>query len=123
MIPRVNPNQPFPTPASLEANLFPDTSRYYGTKVQVLHRPDGRAIAYLARRMLPPEESLVEFRTHTVVEGDRLDLLANQHLGDELQFWRICDANSAMDPEELTATLGRQLRITLPEGVSGATRA
>jgi hypothetical protein len=32
-------------------------------------------------------------------------------------FWRICDANGAMQPEELTQTVGRRLRITLPEGI------
>ena len=35
------------------------------------------------------------------------------------QFWRVCDANAAMRPDELTETIGRRLRITLPEGIPG----
>jgi hypothetical protein len=45
--------------------------------------------------------------------------LAGQYLGDPALFWRLCDANRAMRPEELTETVGRQLRITLPQGVTG----
>jgi hypothetical protein len=33
--------------------------------------------------------------------------------------WRLCDANGAMRPDELTETPGRRLRITLPEGIPG----
>ena len=56
---------------------------------------------------------------HTVSQGDRLDNLAAQYLGDPEQFWRLCDANAAMHPEELTQDIGRPLRITLPEGIPG----
>ena len=56
---------------------------------------------------------------HAVVQGDRLDNLAGLYLGDPALFWRLCDANRAMRPEELTETVGRQLRITLPQGVTG----
>ena len=34
---------------------------------------------------------------------DRLDVMAAQYLGDPELFWRICDANGAMRPEEFTA--------------------
>jgi gamma-glutamyltranspeptidase/glutathione hydrolase len=46
-----------------------------------------------------------------------------QYLGDPEQFWRLCDANAAMHPEELTDAIGRTLRITLPEGIPGAPNA
>jgi hypothetical protein len=54
---------------------------------------------------------------HSVAEGERLDNITAQYLGDPEQFWRLCDANDAMRPEELTETVGRRLRITLPEGI------
>ena len=38
---------------------------------------------------------------HVVVRGDRLDLIAAAYLGDPTQFWRICDANPVIHPEEL----------------------
>ena len=55
-------------------------------------------------------------------QGDRLDNLAARYLGDPEQFWRLCDANGAMRPDELTQTSARRLRITLPEGVPGVRR-
>ena len=37
-----------------------------------------------------------------MIDGDRLDNVSAQYLGDPEQFWRLCDANNAMEPEELT---------------------
>jgi len=51
-----------------------------------------------------------------VVAGERLDIIAGAELGDPLAFWRLCDANDAMRPDDLTAEVGRRLRVTLPEG-------
>ena len=99
---------------------FPPNSRYAQTPVTTLIATDGRMVAYLRRRFVPPPERFALLREHTVVQGDRLDTLAAAHLGDPLLFWRICDANGAIRPEALTETVGRRLRITLPEGVPGA---
>jgi hypothetical protein len=49
--------------------------------------------------------------------------IAAQYLGDPEQFWRICDGNRAMRPDELTETIGRRLRITLPAGITGTPNA
>ncbi|HZT57821.1 MAG TPA: LysM domain-containing protein, partial [Pyrinomonadaceae bacterium] len=59
---------------------------------------------------------------HTVTQGERLDQIAAQYLGDPEQFWRICDANGALRPEELLET-GRRVRLTLPEGVPATPNA
>lgn len=107
-------------PAGLRATLFPATSRYHGIDVAFLEREDGAAVAYLRRRFLPQPERLATVREHTVVAGDRLDNLAALHLGDPELFWRLCDANRALHPNELLARLGRRLRVTLPEGFPGA---
>jgi hypothetical protein len=98
---------------------FPITSRYHTTATASLELPDGRTIAYLRRRFLPPGDRFVLVAEYTVAAGDRLDNLAAHFLGDPLQFWRLADANEAMAPEELTAAVGRTLRITQPEGVPG----
>ncbi|MFL5804527.1 MAG: hypothetical protein ACJ8CR_22625 [Roseiflexaceae bacterium] len=50
-------------------------------------------------------------------------MLPAGYLDDPEQFWRICDANRAMRPDELTETVGRRLRITLPEGIPGMPNA
>lgn len=119
----LNPNQPFPLPGGLEESLFPPSSRYHGLKTLTYKREDGKEIAYLERRFLPDPADFEDLREHSVVEGDRLDNLAYQYLGDPEQFWRVADANAAMHPDELTAEIGRTLRITLPQGIPGAPRA
>jgi hypothetical protein len=48
------------------------------------------------------------------VQGDRLDNLAARYVGDPEQFWRICDANDIMRPEELTEEVGRTFKIGFP---------
>lgn len=98
---------------------FPMTSRYHGIPTAMLTTVDGRTINYLRRRFVPSPERFTLLVEYAVVEGDRLDNITAQYLGDPEQFWRICDANAAMSPEELTETIGRRLRITLPEGMSG----
>jgi hypothetical protein len=103
--------------------MFSITSRYYNTPTLQLETADGKTIVYLRRRFLPPPERFALLLEHTVTEGDRMDNLAAQYLGDPEQFWRICDANGAIRPEELTETIGRRLRITLPEGVPGVPNA
>ena len=103
--------------------MFSITSRYYGIATAKLETADGRSIVYLRRRFVPSPERFALLQEHTVTEGDRLDNLAAQYLGDPEQFWRICDANGAMRPEELTETVGRRLRITLPEGIPGVPNA
>src|SRR5262245_29056175 len=117
-----------PVQAFLEANalvtpLFPPTSRYHGIAAGQLELPDGRVIAYVKRRFVPPPEDFALLSEHRVVAGDRLDNLAARYIGDPQQYWRICDANRAMRPDELTETVGRWLRITLPEGIPGVTDA
>jgi nucleoid-associated protein YgaU len=104
---------------SLEANLFPPTSRYHRIETATMETKDRKTIIYLRRRFVPQPELFELIQEHTVTEGDRLDNIAAQYLGDPEQFWRIADANNAMRPEELTEEIGRKLRITQPEEISG----
>ena len=103
----------------MSANPFPITSRYNGIGTTTIDAPDGRTIVYLQRRFVPPPENFQLLQEHTVTQGDRLDNIAAKYLGDPEQFWRLCDANGAIRPEELTETIGATLRITLPEGIPG----
>jgi hypothetical protein len=102
---------------------FPPQSRYHGIETVTLSANDGRLLAYLRRRFLPAPERFSLLFEHVVTEGERLDQIADKHLGDAEAFWRIADANAAMRPEELTETIGRRLRITLPEGIPGTPNA
>lgn len=100
-------------------DAVPPGSRYRTVDVAKLQLPDGRTIAYLRRRFVPPAESFALVREHLVRAGERLDQVAALHLGDPEQFWQIADANAAVAPEELTDVAGRRLRITLPAGIPG----
>ena len=85
--------------------------------------PSGQTITYFLRRFVPPPERFVPIQVYTVNQQDRLDSITAQFLSDPEQFWRVADANRAMRPEDLTAVIGRKLRITLPDGIPGATIA
>jgi hypothetical protein len=98
---------------------FPVTSRYHGISTSTLVLANGRKVVYLQRRFVPPSERFALLVEHTVEEQERLDTIAAQYLDDPEAFWRIADANNAIDPHELTNTPGRRLRITLPEGIPG----
>lgn len=115
-----NPIQALLAQTSLQRNLFTSTSRYYGIDTETLTRADGTTIIYIKRRFLPSVDSFQLLQLHSVVQGDRLDNIAAQLLGDPELFWRIADANGAMRPEDLVATVGRQLKITLPQGITGS---
>ena len=91
------------------------TSRYAGLPVLSHTGADGRVVSYFGRRFLPAGSSMPLLMGVTVTQGDRLDLIAARTFGDPEQFWRICDANDALDPFDLTATLGRVLRIASPQ--------
>jgi hypothetical protein len=115
-----DPLQALLAPNALKTTLFPANSRYHGIDTATLDTPDGRTIRYVRRRFVPAPERLALLAEHTVLSGDRLDNLAAHYLADPEQFWRLCDANRALRPEELTETVGRRLRIALPEGIPGA---
>jgi hypothetical protein len=110
-------------PGGLKSTLFPPTSRYYGIDTATIETADGTNVIYLRRRFCPQPERFALLMEHVVVQGDRLDNITAKYMGDPEQFWRICDANAAIRPEELTETIGRRLRITMPEGIPGAPNA
>jgi hypothetical protein len=102
---------------------FAATSRYYGIDTATLTVQEDRIIVYLRRRFLPDPDRFALLLEHDVTEGERLDNIAAKYMNDPLAFWRIADANAAMRPQELTETVGRHVRITLPEGIPGIPNA
>lgn len=105
----------------LNTSKFPDNSRYHNTAITTLEQSNREPIAYLKRRFVPPAQNFAVIQQHTVVEGDRVDNLSALYLGDPELYWRLCDANSVMRPDELTENAGDKVAITLPEGVPGET--
>jgi hypothetical protein len=96
--------------------MFSLTSRYQGIPTAVYELPDGRKATYARRRFLPRPEDLAQIGSHEVRVGERLDTIAFDVFGDPEQFWRIADANRALDLADLL-TVGLRLRITLPAGL------
>jgi hypothetical protein len=107
----------------MSAFLFTPTSRYYGLATTTLETADHQMIPYLVRRFLPDPARFALLTEHVVTDGERLDNVTEQYFGDPEAFWRLCDANRAMRPEELVERMGRRLRITLPEGIPGTPNA
>ncbi len=95
--------------------MFEPASRYYSIETTSRLMPDGTIVAYKRRRFLPNGDDMRVLTEVPAAQGDRIDSIAARTLGDPEQFWRICDANNAMDPAELTGVPGRRLRIPIPQ--------
>src|SRR5262245_48131832 len=83
-------------------------SRYFHTPTATLEQPDGTTIIYLRRRIVPPPESFAVMTQYVVSEGNRLDHIAARFFGDPERFWVLCDANRAVEPNQLEI-VGRRL--------------
>ena len=98
--------------------MFEPTSRYYTIETATLTviGSDGlpRVIAYKRRRLIATADESPTLFEHTVAQGDRLDNVIARYLGDPTQFWRVCDANNVLRPEELVEENGRVIKIALP---------
>jgi hypothetical protein len=101
------------------SRLFDHTSRYYVLGAATFALPDGRTVSYARRRFLPRGGDLPLLAEVSVTPGERIDLIADRVYGDPLAFWRICDANDAMDPldmvNEAAGDPSRRLRVPLPQ--------
>jgi hypothetical protein len=108
---RLAPPNPTDDAAS---RAFPATSRYYAVPTASFTTAEGRHIAYLTRRFCPRGQSLPLLSRQSVRPDERLDQLTARALGDPTQFWRVADANNALDPFTLVQTPGRVLRVPVP---------
>lgn len=93
--------------------MFEPTSRYYAIATATYTTADGRVVRYTRRRFLPNGRTMTTLAEVVVNQADRLDLITARTIGDPEQFWRICDSNNAMHPDELTAEVGAIIRIGL----------
>jgi len=76
----------------------------------------GGAEEFLGTRIPVDDAPRPDDRFHTVVDGDRLDLLAHRYLGRADLWWIICDYNDIFFPMELEP--GSVLRIPSVEHVN-----
>jgi hypothetical protein len=103
--------------------MFSMGSRYYALPLLKWEAKDGSEVGYVSRRFLPSGNEFDLLLEHRVAEGERLDTITAQYLDDPEQFWRICDANEATSPFDLTDPVGRKIDITLPQGIPGPRNA
>lgn len=98
--------------------MFETNSRYYSIETVKMTVTDSsgqpRVIAFKRRRFIASSAGTVTLVEHAVTRGDRLDLITARYLGDPTQFWRVCDANDVLRPDELTREVGIRIRIALP---------
>ena len=90
------------------------TSRYKDIEIATWKTVDGREYRYVRRRFIPSAEGTIVLAVHTVTSSDRLDNITARYLGDPEQFWRVCDANRAIRPDDLIE-VNRTLQIPLPQ--------
>lgn len=114
-----DPIQALVDSANLPSHNFPVTSRYHPIATAKMDGPDDEPIIYLRRRFVPPPEHYSSQQLHRVVDGERLDNITAEYLGDPEQFWQVADANEAMKPQELAEQAGNLLRIPSASGISG----
>ncbi|ESQ14663.1 MAG TPA: hypothetical protein DDY14_10740 [Chromatiaceae bacterium] len=88
--------------------MFSKQSRYAKVKEAEWVDSKGRNITYKRIRFIPPTRPQ---RGHIITEGERLDHIAYFYYKDARRFWRICDANAAMFPDDLADDIGRKIKI------------
>lgn len=111
-----DPLQALMQAANLPSHNLPITSRYHAIGTAMIKGPDDEPIIYLKRRFIPSPEHYVIQQQHTVSDGERLDNISANYIGDPEQFWQLADANGAMKPEELTEEAGKKLKIPSASG-------
>lgn len=93
--------------------MFFKGSRYANVGQHEITNSRGRVIRYKKIRFIPETRAQM---AHVVVQGERLDHIAHHYFRDSERFWRICDANRAVWPDDLVAEAGRTILIPPSEG-------
>lgn len=86
-------------------------SRYVNAPAYQVYDHRGRLVTVVA---VPPHRDVPLAGYHVLKQGQRIDHLASQYLADDTGYWRIAEANDAMNAEWLT----EQAVIAIP--VKGA---
>lgn len=95
--------------------MFTPRSRYYNIQTATHEDDRGRVIAYVKRRFLPNGDHMPVLVEQEVTEGERLDLVTGRTLGDPEQYWRVCDANNALNPADLVSRPGARINVPIPQ--------
>lgn len=87
--------------------MFLESSRYYRQKSVDTAAKEGRTVKAVTLRRLPP----VSGKTTEVKGNDRLDIMAQRLYKNPTMFWRIADANTELQANELVKKSGRSIKV------------
>lgn len=87
--------------------MFLENSRYATVNTIEVRRMDGQLLTAIRLRRLPATRG----NPLVVKEFHRLDNLAQQYYNDPTQFWRIADANTELQANDLVSEPGRTILI------------
>ena len=90
--------------------MYAPGSRYAHLPQAVFVDADGRSRPYTLLRPFGPASPMRQ--VHELADAERLDLVAFRFFGDPEQFWRICDANATLRPDDLEV-VGRRFVIPI----------
>lgn len=93
--------------------MFSKTSRYRTVETVEFEDATGRVVRHKELRLTPRPRAVGR---HVVEQGERTDHVAVRRLRDPLRYWRLCDANRVLWPEDLVAEPGRPIAVPPPEG-------
>ena len=93
--------------------MFFRGSRYANVGESQITDGRGREIRYKKIRFIPETRAQL---SHILSDGERLDHLAQRFYQNPELFWRICDTNLALWPDDLIAEAGRTILIPPSEG-------
>jgi len=93
--------------------MFFKGSRYENVATDTFTDASGHAIKFKRIRFIPDTPAQLAL---IVNQGERLDHIAQRIYQDPELFWRICDANLALRPDDLVSQPGRAIKIPPSEG-------
>jgi hypothetical protein len=93
--------------------MFFRKSRYADTGDHHIIDDKGKKIRYKKIRFIPKTRAQM---VHIIGQKERLDLLAFRYYKDPERFWRICDANLVMWPQDLVSETGKRILVPPSEG-------
>ena len=80
--------------------MFSPTSRYADAGSYQVTLADGSVVT---ATYIPAPVVRAPIGWHRRADGERLDLIAYQYLGDATRAWQLCEANDAISPDALAA--------------------
>jgi len=93
--------------------MFFKGSRYENVETDSIPNSRGQLVQFKTVRFIPDTPARLGV---IVKQEERLDQIAHRIYQDPELFWRICDANRALWPDDLVAEPGRTIKIPPSEG-------